>query len=592
MSYDEMNKFVINYLENDISGRAIMLTGDWGAGKSYYVKNCLKPFLEEESNHRCIIVSLYGLCDTSEISKAIYMELRTIKKSPTTEVGNTAKAVGKIIGKTIFNGLVSKIGFDIANISDEDLEKIYKSVDLTGNLIVLEDIERTKIDIIELLGFVNNMCENDGVKLLFVTNEDEILSYSEKIDKNGKRLKEYTESAWNYLRAKEKTVGDTVYFVNEHNETISQIISSFGFELNKYNNEEDIESIRFLFFALKCYNLRAFIYGCQKIKEILAFLYNNNLCANKEIEDKIFFGCIAFTLRKSKNSDLRFEENSYLSGSLGFNEQYPLFHFCYEYITFQMLSIDEIRKEIAYYLEYKKNGKWNSGQDTDLRIIKEFYNRTESEVIKAVANIPKKIKNGDIPYCDYGVLVNYLVAIKYEASVECNIDEIEKEILSSLRKSENIYFESMFSSGYELHTQEANNAFIDLKQKMKDAVQKTFPYFPTNVVEYYKQNKRQLQENIGSDGFARNLDLQRFIELLKECTSEQINTIRIMFIELYRGQHGNCLEDDVQAIKTLKKEIQMLENYSEYDKIQKMQIRWFLENLDDFINAFDKTQAT
>ena len=94
------------------------------------------------------------------------MELRTIKKSPTTEVGNTAKAVGKIIGKTIFNGLGSKIGFDIADISDEDLEKKYKSVDLTGNLIVFEDIERTKIDIIELLGFVNNMCENDEVKIL------------------------------------------------------------------------------------------------------------------------------------------------------------------------------------------------------------------------------------------------------------------------------------------------------------------------------------------------------------------------------------------------------------------------------------------
>ena len=41
MSYDEMNKFVINYLENDISGRAIMFTGDWGAGKRYYVKNYL-----------------------------------------------------------------------------------------------------------------------------------------------------------------------------------------------------------------------------------------------------------------------------------------------------------------------------------------------------------------------------------------------------------------------------------------------------------------------------------------------------------------------------------------------------------------------
>lgn len=93
MTYDDMNSFILNYLKNDITGRAIMLTGEWGSGKSYYVKNTLKPFLEDKDNgkHKCVIVSLYGLSDTSEISKAIYMELRTIKKSFSSEAANTAR---------------------------------------------------------------------------------------------------------------------------------------------------------------------------------------------------------------------------------------------------------------------------------------------------------------------------------------------------------------------------------------------------------------------------------------------------------------------------------------------------------------------
>lgn len=182
MTYDEMNNFILNYLKNDITGRAIMLTGEWGSGKSYYVKNTLKPFLEDKDNgkHKCVIVSLYGLSDTSEISKAIYMELRTIKKSSSSEAASTAKTVGKIIGKTVFNGLVSKIGFDIGSIEDKDFQEIYESVDLTDKLIVLEDIERTQIDIIELLGYINNMCENDGVKVLLVTNESELLHFHMK----------------------------------------------------------------------------------------------------------------------------------------------------------------------------------------------------------------------------------------------------------------------------------------------------------------------------------------------------------------------------------------------------------------------------
>ena len=82
MTYKEVNGFILNYIKNDITGRAIMLTDEWGAGKSYYVKNTLKPFLESKKGgkYKCVIVSLYGLSDISEISKAIYMELRTIKK--------------------------------------------------------------------------------------------------------------------------------------------------------------------------------------------------------------------------------------------------------------------------------------------------------------------------------------------------------------------------------------------------------------------------------------------------------------------------------------------------------------------------------
>ena len=45
MTYDELNGFILNYLKNDITGRAIMLSGEWGSGKSHYVKNELKPYL-------------------------------------------------------------------------------------------------------------------------------------------------------------------------------------------------------------------------------------------------------------------------------------------------------------------------------------------------------------------------------------------------------------------------------------------------------------------------------------------------------------------------------------------------------------------
>lgn len=596
MTYDEMNAFILNYIKNDITGRATMLTGDWGSGKSYYVKNTLKPFLEDKDNgkYRCVIVSLYGFSDISEISKAIYMELRTIKKSPSSETVSTAKVVGKIVGKTIFNGLVSKIGFDIGGITDNDLQEVYESVDLTDKLIVLEDIERTQIDIIELLGYINSMCENDGAKVLLVTNEIEILTTYEKTDEQGKTIKYYTDSAIAYKRVKEKTVGDTICFFCDYENTIKQIIKTFGISLKNYNSSENATDIRDIFILIGSHNLRAFIYGCQKSKNIFEFIDNNNISINDNIKKIIFYGIIAFTQRQSKGENLQFDEGTYISAKLGLNEQYPLFRFCYNFIVFQIIVKDEIKNSIVYYTEYCRNGKWNSGRDKDLQILKEFHIRTEKEVADSILNIPKKLIDGDIPYYDYGVLINYLVAIKFEFGIDFNIESIERVIIDNLKNAdENIEFEALFYSRYELHNDTAINEFNTIKQKIKDALNETdelaFPYEPEKVNDFCSINNiRKLKETVNSKGFAQTLDINRFIELLKKCTSAQISTIRSLFLNLYLDPFYNQItEDDKFALKELRKKLPTLQEFEQYDKIQKMQIFWFNKNLNDIIRAFE-----
>lgn len=596
MTYNEMNNFMLNYLENDITGRAIMLSGEWGSGKSYYVKNTLKPFIEEKVNdkYKCVIVSLYGLSNTYDISKAIYMELRSIMKAPSSEIVNTANVVGKIVGKTVFNGLVSKIGFDIGSISDDDLLKVYESVDLTNKLIVLEDVERTQIGIIELLGYINNMCENDGVKVLLVTNEGELLTTYEKNNDKGEKTRYYTDDALAYKRAKEKTIGDTIYFFCDYENAIQQIIGMFGEVLQKYRTPECAEDIRDIFVLMTSYNLRAFIYCCQKIKEIISFIEDKGISVKDEMQKILFYGCVAFTQRQSKGANLQFERDVYLSSKLGLNNEYPLFKFCYDYIMYQVLSEEDIKKSIAYYTDYRKNGKWNSGRDSDLIIIKEFGTRTDSEVINAIQNLPQKLNAGDIPYYDYGVLVNYLVAIKYEVGIDFDIAAIENIIIENLEKApKEINIESLFSSGYELYKEDAINVFGNIKQKMKDAISSVevfnFQYEPEKIIEYYDKNARMLQENIDSKGFAHSLDINRFIDMLKKCSSAQISKLRSIFLGLYRDRHySQLLEDDIFALNEISDKISSLLQYDQYDNIQKMQMYYFNKNINDIILSFEE----
>ena len=72
MTVTELNNYIKHYLEEDKTHTAIMLTGEWGSGKTYYIENQLTKFLQDDKKNRCIIISLYGLEDISEISKSIY----------------------------------------------------------------------------------------------------------------------------------------------------------------------------------------------------------------------------------------------------------------------------------------------------------------------------------------------------------------------------------------------------------------------------------------------------------------------------------------------------------------------------------------
>ncbi len=74
MTIEELNEFVLHYIEKDKTQSAIMLSAPWGTGKSYYINNSLIPFLEQKESRKCIVVSLYGLKDIKEISKSIFLE--------------------------------------------------------------------------------------------------------------------------------------------------------------------------------------------------------------------------------------------------------------------------------------------------------------------------------------------------------------------------------------------------------------------------------------------------------------------------------------------------------------------------------------
>lgn len=420
-----MNRFILNYINNDKTGRAILLTGGWGSGKSYYILHKLKPFLEEKANgkHKCIIVSLYGLTSVTEISKAIYTELRSFRFKKKHEGLITAGVAFSVLPKTVFNALTSHAGFDIGQVSDKQLQKVYESIDLTKKLLVLEDIERTRIDIEELLGYINNMCECDGVKVLLVANEKELLQYhyeQKKINDHGKEKivnqKVYSERGQKYLKAKEKTVSDTIRFFEDSKETVLSIIKGFHHdELIKYADCIDVTQTTMQGKKRVITNYREFIVACQKTCDLFDYLKENQIHTDDEFKKCIFIGMVYYLQLRLKNDELRFKDNSMFDSSLSENIQYPLIRFCYDYYHYQEINEQKVRTAIDQYPDYVVAKKPEEQNDPDLKILEYWYLQSEADVKQAIDNICNRLDNvSDISIYSYFGIIASIINLKYE----------------------------------------------------------------------------------------------------------------------------------------------------------------------------------
>lgn len=570
MTYEELNKYMKNYVENDITGRAIMLTSAWGSGKSYYVKNILKKHLEsdEGGKHDCVIVSLYGITSIADISKAIYVDLRTLIKEPKSELATTAGVAAKIIGKTLLNGLTSIANVDIAKLSDDDFQKVYESINLTGKLIVLEDIERTKIDLIELMGYVNNLCECDGVKILLVANEKEIspLGESNETDNSIKST---------YRKIKEKTVSDTLQFSADYKQTINSIIDSF--------NNDDLKEIKDCvnvrrngIFQTEINNYREFIVACQKTCDIFKFMNENNIESNAEFKKSVFVGIAFYLQKRLTDHSLKFEANSIFDVSLSEYNKYPLLRFCYDYINWQILDIADIKLAIKEYDRYLLFVDQKE-DDVDILVLIQYNLYNESEVKEAINNIYSKLDDiKKISLNKYSKIVSYLILLKYDIGLEIDdYDKIINKIVQNIKKANpsNIKFFSYF---LEFSNPNDKRKFDNIKEIILDELKNNVKIeFSKDLEGYRKYIDKTLE--LGDDLRKTNVNymieqmsLDDLKEYLQEFTPKDLDGIKHI---LWSLDFSLINEKNCNAIKEFQKHIQkIIKDNTDLDKIKKFQL--------------------
>ncbi len=593
MTNKELSSYIRHYVEMDKTKSAIMLTGEWGTGKSHYIKNELIPFLAENGGHKSIFVSLYGLSSISEISKSIYLEARLGVLNAKSE----GIAAGKLGVTTVIKGVSSFFGIELG-VSEDTLKQLYQSIDLSGKLIILEDIERTQIDLLELMGYVNSLVEQDGVKVLLVANEKEILRYEPEADsvvdddptnvfeeKPKKKDRAYTAETLEYLKTKEKTISDTIAYAGNFEVAIRQIICSFkDARLGCFADDGHAKAIYRIMEERKNYNLRSFIYACQKTTDIYQRLVGEY---SDDFLTCIFYGIIHFSMRVKTGEKMTWSGADVFSLELG-SDKYPLFRFCYDYIQNHVLKRDMIPVAERALEKLRLYDKRKTQGDPDITKISKYHRYSERDLREAVESIQTRLADPtDISFYDYGVLAVYLLRVKHLYGWD--VSKGKRLLVDNLRgRGAEIEADILFGLTVKGAEEALQREYDALRKAMTDALKGTeeipgFNYLPEQIPLFCTQF--QINRVCFETGkLTANFDIPRLVEMFLASAPAQMDDMRYAFLRVYRSINiGEYLSADKDALIQLREGIMEGMNTHELDLVQKLQCEWFAGNLLEII---------
>lgn len=171
MDEEAVKKAVEEYLEAP-DQYALMITGEWGCGKTHFVEHALKDHVESlDKPYSLIRVSAYGTRTPDDLYDAIALGIvrgRAVGSDGKNAVVGLLQDAGiSFLGKTM-KQIKKKTGLEY-EASPKMLAELLLG---SSTLLVLDDLERCKIDVEELFGIVDALVTRINRKVVLVCNED------------------------------------------------------------------------------------------------------------------------------------------------------------------------------------------------------------------------------------------------------------------------------------------------------------------------------------------------------------------------------------------------------------------------------------
>ena len=261
---EDLVESILDYIRSDYTDYAVMINGEWGSGKTHFWNNKVRKKIESMQlngkRYTTIYMSLYGISNLEEISKKIFIETTQLMDKNLRKFMNSNE-------QTVIPEY-AKTGIDMANFfgvtQNRDKVDYAEFFSTDDKVLCFDDLERANVDVIDILGYINNFVEHDHIKTIIICNEKELATKLKSsnlemktfiatylLDKQGElnkadkpmvekiqdKIEHVFDKANDYERIKEKLIGETFEYAPKFDYIINGI-------LMRYENNPDL--IRFL----------------------------------------------------------------------------------------------------------------------------------------------------------------------------------------------------------------------------------------------------------------------------------------------------------------------------------------------------------
>ena len=554
---DSISEKVLRYISDQSKNQALLLSGPWGMGKTYYIKKTLQKVLGNEElykNYKTIYVSLYGVASLVDLQRLLgskFIAEGFIKK----DFLSKGKYGLSIIGDKLKNININVGGIGL-NIGISDIINLENLIDYENVILLFDDLERcSSISLQDIFGFINRFTEHKNIPVIVTANEANLRTIEQ------------------YDSIKEKSIYREIAFSINLLDTYSEIVDTFNFEkvikdflisqFEIYINRYEALNLRDLKFFLNNWNnlfhdLKKYLdstkdYYFLILEELCNYLFLRSIQYKHGKKNRVPWNLSSQYGNILKDETAEPSTPLYLQSVMGFK-------FIDDYVYGFALNKEDIKQGLDEVI-----AKY---EDTYLALfgLRAYNKFSEKEVLFLLGKLLDEIINHEYSQINIRDILIILVQIRYSCKINFDIEFYVECLAELIINDEGALSYNLKAASYDIDGEIKNE----------------YAYFSSKLIETIKEKEADIDKkeldlndkfnnpNITSESikefviknkerYAKQLSILRFIgdtdlicKMIKEFDNQRLLALYDVLQWLYwYTPKKECIDNDKEALKQL-----------------------------------------